>query len=118
MLPAADFVVALLLETLQAMLKELIVPGRGARKFGVEVTLQVIAHRFRFVNRLVPVLMKLVGPCFGFAADAVTFLLVICFGGFPGGIQAGARAANRGRPLPCRRPRPKPAPPTDTKPAA
>src|SRR5437588_5510049 len=118
MLPAADFVVALLLETLQAMLKELIVPGRGARKFGVEVTLQVIAHRFRFVNRLVPVLMKLVGPCFGFAADAVTFLLVICFGGFPAGIQARARAANRGGQSLCRRPGHKPAEPVKRKHAA
>jgi len=118
MLQAADFVVALLLLTFQAMLKELIVPGRGARQFGVEVTLLVIAHRFRFVNRLVPVLMELFGPGFGFAADALTFLLLICFGSFPAGIQARARAAKRGGQSLCRRPGHKPAEPVKREHAA
>src|SRR5438046_6512950 len=118
MLQAADLVVALLLLTFQAMFKELIVAGRGARKFGIEVTLQVIAHRFRFVNRLVPVLMELFGPGFSFAADALTFLLVICFGSLPAGIQARARAAKRGGESPCRRPGHKPAEPVKREHAA
>src|SRR5438046_986213 len=115
MLQAADLVVALLLLTFQAMFKELIVAGRGARKFGIEVTLQVIAHRFRFVYRLVPVLMELFGPGFGFAAGALSFLLVIGFGSFPAGIQAGARPANRGGQSLCRRSGHKPAEPVKRK---
>src|SRR5437660_7064234 len=118
MLQAADFVVALLLLTFQAMLKELFVRARGARQFGVEVTLQISAHRFRFVNCLVPVLMELVGPGFGCAADALTFLLVIGFGSFPAGIQALARASNRGGQSLCRRPGHKPAEPVKREHAA